>query len=252
MNVSGLYFVAEQPSSSSASGSSAFQNIVSAIQLNFIATPLPNWHLAHHLSLSTPATSGDTNPPAYHHALSLTYHPGKTFLHIHPQPVPGVPTKPGPDNVVVAIPATQAESFNNLLATKLSALWTPKHSLNIRDGHAYRIGEMVIRVGEVRAAKGVGGNPPALHGVVVCIESRVGDANTSDDDYAPAVPSKADVSEGVMAVHEMIRGLWNDLEVPVGRKEGVKMALGQYEGLGEEHAAEAEVRMWCQILRLRA
>ncbi|KAF2806218.1 uncharacterized protein BDZ99DRAFT_465866 [Mytilinidion resinicola] len=266
MKVCGLYYVAGQPPSSSAPGSSTFQEVVSAIHKRYTkARPLPPWNLAHNLSRSTPATSDDPTPRAYHHALNLSFHPGKTFLYIHPPPIPGVPMRPGPGNAVVAIPATQTESFNNLLSTKFSALWTPKQSLSIRDGHAYGIGELIIRVGEVKSAKGVGGNPPALHGVVVYIGNHVGDPNAADgkfastissdrkvEDAAKAVSSEEEVKEAVTFVQEMIKEVWKGLEVAGGLKEPHKEKFVQYEGQDEWEAAEMEVRMWCDILRLRA
>jgi hypothetical protein len=247
--------VADHTPASSATGSSAFQTIDSTLQTKYSATPLPRWSLEHRLSHSTSTSPGDEKPADYHHVLNLSYYPGKTYLHTHSHWDIAEPRPHNPKDVVVAIPSSQSESFVKLLNTKLSAMWTQKQALVVRDGLAFALGELVVRVGELRSARGVGGSPPTLQGVVVCIESRAEDPGSQDnmnmDKGKGVTPPKQETEQTVRDVQEMIKDLWRNLDVQ-GRKEGIKQAFSSYGGESEVEAVHWEVRMWCEILRLRS
>lgn len=166
---------------------------------------------------------------------------------------------------MVAIPAAQAEPFVALLTSKQSALWTHRQTHSVRDGAAFQVGECVVRAGEVRMPRPGSGGQHVAQGVVVCIEMELLESEEGEgEDAEVAVEGDVVMGErdgdggekgvGVEAMREAretIRGLWKDLGFE-GGKEGVKEVMSNYTGAKEEQARWAEVRMWCEVLRLRA
>ena len=161
---------------------------------------------------------------------------------------------------MVAIPAAQAEPFAALLTSKQSALWTHRQTHSVRDGATFQVGECVVRAGEVRMPRLGSGGQHVAQGVVVCIETKLqGSGEGEGEDAEVAVEGDGDGDGGEKGVsveamreaRETIRGLWKNLGVE-GGKEGVKEVMSNYAGAEEEQARWAEVRMWCEVLRLRA
>ena len=256
------------------------------------AAPLPRWSLEHRLLRAPPppqpAAAASTDPKLlpHQHILSLSHHPGKTYLYIPANTTTNAATSvagagsgtgsasgaasgagasggatPGP---VVAIPAAQAEPFVALLTSKQSALWTHRQTHSVRDGAAFQVGECIVRAGEVRMPRPGSGGQHLVQGVVVCIETELLGGEEGEEDAEVAVEGDVVMGEGdgdggekgmgveaMREARETIRGLWKDLGVE-GGKEGVKEVMSNYAGAEEEQARWAEVRMWCEVLRLRA
>lgn len=121
-----------------------------------------------------------------------------------------------------------------------------------------------MRAGEVRMPRPGSGGQHLAQGVVVCIETELLGGEEGEEDAEVAVEGDVVMGEGdedggekgmgveaMREARETIRGLWKDLGVE-GGKEGVKEVMSNYAGAEEEQARWAEVRMWCEVLRLRA
>lgn len=137
-------------------------------------------------------------------------------------------------DLVITIPSNQLGSFTTLLRDRFVSLWTPRVSLRISGGLAYKTGEFVIRIGEVRQT----GGQQLLRGVVCSIETKtalISEPSRPNQDFEVDGAEKAVLSEAWRSIGEG------------GAKEG-------FTAYAAEETIEAgfdEARLWCQILQLR-
>lgn len=115
------------------------------------------------------------------------------------------------------------------------SLWTPKVSLRVTSGLAYKAGEFVIRVGELRQT---GGQQP-LRGVVCSIETKATlnfEGLEANQDHKVNDADKAVLSEAWKSIGE----------------DGAKQVFITYATTETSEAGFDEARLWCQIFQLRA
>ncbi|OCK82907.1 hypothetical protein K432DRAFT_380014 [Lepidopterella palustris CBS 459.81] len=256
MKVSGLYFVPNHPSTPTTA--SSYTNLVSTFQTTYpTATPLPRWSLDHRLFRSAPTaptdTTTDPKPAQFQHFLSLTYHPEKSYICHHP---PSAKANSASESLIIAIPYAQGDTYLTLLTTKLSALWTRGSALQVKQGVTFSIGDFIVRFGELKLLRaGIGsGGQGATQGTVVMIQTSAltsmdEEGDTQSDTVMTEEQEAAEREEAEKEAQELIRALWTEL---AGRgREGVKEVMSRFEGTGQERERWAEVRIWCEVLKLR-
>ncbi|TID14700.1 putative mediator complex subunit med20 protein [Venturia nashicola] len=206
-------------------------NIKSRLISKFEAEPLGNWSLDHILFRSV--EQNETTPPRFQHILRLGHRPREAFVAVN-QPRNKKDASDTKDPVIT-IPSSQLGSFTNLLIDRFVSLWTPRVSLRVTGGLAYRAGDFVVRIGELRQT---GGQQP-LRGVVCSIETKTTSAFGSN---GPNQDGKVDEAEKMV-----LSEVW--------RRIGENGAKEDFTAYATEEAIEAgfdEARLWCQILQLRA
>ena len=106
------------------------------------------------------------------------------------------------------------------MAQKMAALWAPRFTATIPKGVTFEIGDIIVRIGEVRAE----GTGQGVRAILVSIQ----------------IPSDADMSAEDEAVSKgIIMELWKSL--------GVERAREAW-GFGDEPKV---VKAWCDILKSR-
>ncbi|KAF1986679.1 hypothetical protein K402DRAFT_463584 [Aulographum hederae CBS 113979] len=193
------------------------------------ATALGKFSLEHRLLRSAQGAfpTIDGTPGAqglrYQQLLTLDYQPGHQS-HVHVAEVP--PTGKGfevPDHSVksttITIDVSQTDKFWQLLLNGFKAIWVPRAVMAVSGGSSWELGEFVIRMGELRLL----GPQPQGKGVVVGVWSK--------DDI---VEEERDATLTVMRVIGM------SMSHGLGGAGGVK-----------EFAGDDEVKVWCDLLRMR-
>lgn len=174
----------------------------------------------------------ETNPPRFQHILRLGHRPQEAFVAVN-QPRDKKDASNTKD-LVITIPSNQLGSFTTLLRDRFVSLWTPRVSLRVTGGLAYKTGEFVVRIGELRQT---GGQQP-LRGVVCSIETKT----TSTLEHSmPHQDHGVDEAEKTV-LSEAWRSIGED-----GAKEN-------FTAYATEESIEAgfdEARLWCRILQLR-
>lgn len=146
--------------------------------------------------------------------LHLQYYPGQNFFRVFEYPN-GVES-----SSISSIPDTHVNDYKTLMAQKMAALWAPRFTATIPKGVTFEIGDIVVRIGEVRA-EGIG---QGIRAVLVAIQ----------------IPSHANMSTEDEAVSkDIIVELWKSL--------GVDRAKEAW-GFGDEPKV---VKAWCDILKSR-
>lgn len=181
----------------------------------------------------------ETTPPRFQQILRLGHRPREAFVAVN-QPRDKKDASSTKDalstkDTVITIPSTQLGSFTTLLRDRFVSLWTPRVSLRVTGGLAYRTGEFVVRIGELRQN---GGQQP-LRGVVCSIETKT---TSAVQPTGPNQDHEVDEAEKTV-LSEAWRSIGED-----GAKEG-------FTAYATEETVEVgfdEARLWCQVLHLRA
>lgn len=142
-------------------------------------------------------------------------------------------------DTVVAIPASQSESFFSLLTAKFTALWTPIKRLHVTNGSSYTVGEFTIRVGELRQM----GGPQTNRGILCCIET----SSAAESEDKNNAGEQLQMVEQRQKEEETTKTAMTSLGTRVGF-EGAKIPL--FAATSNDGFDEA--RLWCDLLRLRA
>ena len=232
------------PSSSSIlPDTSLFQVVVATVAARYDLNPLSRWSLEHRLFRATQtgfATSGlladevaRPQPTRYLQVLSMSHRP-QAFVSIttttpQPQTRAGTPAttssageSAGEPAKVISIPSgPSGEEFVQLTMSKLGPLWTPRQILTVINGQHYEVGEFRVRMGEVRQGQG---GVQQIRGVAVEVEWNGG-------------------AEDLDVAEDEIKSFWAGLEFK-GTREFFRVPGAETD--------LANVRQWCEALRLRA
>ncbi|ORY10465.1 hypothetical protein BCR34DRAFT_615163 [Clohesyomyces aquaticus] len=187
---------------------------------------------------------------------------------------------------IISIPTSQSDPHTAFLCTQLSPLWSFRQALQIAGGVTYAIGPYHISLGEVRMSRsgaqaGAGAMNTSSPGVVVAVSILYpdvkaegdGDGEVDSDDEEgfsfrggggggsgengtqTQSQTKRSAGAGVdLGVAEQrVRAVWEDVRAGLefGKVEVREVMMGKEKG-GDEGEAEKTVRMWCEVLRLRA
>ncbi|KAK5331321.1 hypothetical protein LTR93_000324 [Exophiala xenobiotica] len=175
MPATALFFLPPPPNQPSPSSA-----LISHISRSLPAEPLPPFSLDHRLFVDTSSllASADVSQRTSTSILSLSHSPQTTFIgtvlprkdkpsRAHPpaeqqqQPVP-------PSLSLTAIPASTAETFTQLIGTKLQPQWAHRQSLVVENGTALSLhnGEWTIRLGDLKAPPRVN-QPVSIRGMLL-------------------------------------------------------------------------------------
>jgi len=199
---------------------------------------LGRWTLDHNLLRSVTDAKA---PQRYQHLLHLSHHLDTAFVRVASPASDGASTH----SSTVSIPRDQLESLYSLLCSKFQALWTPRATLQVSSGYAYDLGEFIIRLGELRQA----GNPPQPRGVVVAITSKEAaddGAASSSLDEAVSMRKEALTQEDYETTQALIQDLW----LKFGDTQAKQFTSSIPSADSLVHDFE-EVKIWCDLLRLR-
>ncbi|KAF2456508.1 hypothetical protein BDY21DRAFT_347414, partial [Lineolata rhizophorae] len=181
-----------------------------------------------------------------------------------------VAAHPGP---FLAMPPVQADGlYGHIMSSKLRLLWEPRFVVAVPQGHAFLVGDAVVRIGEVRQERwnaGASGSAPmgrnmsgGVRAVVCVIEMGRGEAEEEEDEEDVAREGGEDVvmvdedrevsmgrkkkamtAEQAEFARQAAREMWQSLGIP-GGKEYITGAQG-------DETAEDVVRLWCEVLKFR-
>lgn len=129
---------------------------------------------------------------------------------------------------MIAVPAGQRDGLRALVESKMAGLWTARARLAVLGGAVYEAGEFVVRVGELRQ---VGGAQSAVRAVVACVQ-RGGEGD-----------GMALAEEDTQKQKEAVRTFWKSFGFE-SAKEYFYIPTADDDGFGE-------IRLWCEVLRLR-
>lgn len=189
----------------------------------------------------TAPSTGDDKPSTlrYLQFLNLSHRPGRSYVAIstpQAQTRAGTPASSAGDGAgtggegpatIIAIPAgLQSEEMVQLVAGKLSPLWSHRQTLHVGNGVAFEVEDFRVRVGEVRQ-----GQTALVKGTVVEVEwLAAADADSEED---------TDWDTAQMG----IRAFWDTLGVE-GAREVVRVP-------GSGNKGFDLVGQYCQLLRSR-
>jgi hypothetical protein len=138
-----------------------------------------------------------------------------------------------------------------LLRHQFSALWQPRHVLQVPQGVFYKAGVCNIHLGELRSSRegpqSAGIQSP---GVLVCITTTVGAPELEDWQKEGKVPDEDEGPDFDWA-QLVIRDCWNKMKSgqDLGKSE-VKEVMMDITTAGKQEQ-ETAARMWCEAIRLR-
>ncbi|KAI9669569.1 MAG: hypothetical protein M1817_004612 [Caeruleum heppii] len=239
MAITGLYFVPEaSTNNASTSPPLTLSTLADRLTKDYRPTPAGRWTLEHRLLRETVPL------PRFLQILSLSHHPGRTFLNITPPPTTSAtqgqsqsssPTVKAPQekeqglaSAIVAIPApSQSDEYCHLLTTKMGPLWTFRQTITVNNGLTFDLEDFRIRLGEVKQ-----GQAALTRGLVIEVEW--------------LADSPAELGHSPWGLGEMaIRGIWDTLGLKDGR-EYLKVA-----GVEDNPHSLDIARQYCELLRLR-
>ncbi|KAF2763509.1 hypothetical protein EJ05DRAFT_472403 [Pseudovirgaria hyperparasitica] len=261
-----VYYLPDAPSS-------ILPNIQATLRALHARLHHSRFTLEHRLFRSTP---GPSTAPALLHILTLA-HRSHTHLYAHPSDSSNTSgnrnssdSGGGHNNRasgnIIAIPTTHANEYRDLLVGKMSGLWAPRSALSVAGGEVWSLGSAdadgdvdaaayVMRIGEVRTL-GTNAQP---RGVIIVVEEGIGiEGDEDEEDEAwdidvqgggPGGEEEEEMGKKVeVAAAASLMGLrevWEKIGV-----KGAKETVGRF-ARGERRREEAEVRMWCEVLKLR-
>ncbi|KAF1917374.1 hypothetical protein BDU57DRAFT_555247 [Ampelomyces quisqualis] len=255
MKYSGLYFINNPSTNLDAS-----LNLVTTL-VQSIDTTWPNalrqspWSLQYRLFRDTipprnaPATDAEGKTVPYAHTLQHILHNSsldKDRTYICIQPPNGAPT-------VNTIPLRQQEPHALLLRHQFSALWQPRHVLQLPQGVFYKAGLCDILLGELRSSRegpqSAGVQSP---GVLVCITTTIGADDLEDwQKKGKSVPEEEEEEPDFDWAQAVIRDCWNKIKSGqnLGKSEVKEVMMDT--NTVNKHENETAARMWCEAIRLR-
>ncbi|OAP65228.1 hypothetical protein AYL99_01200 [Fonsecaea erecta] len=212
MAVTGVFILPIAPGQSSPSSA-----LLSHISRSFPAEPLPSFHLDHRLFVDTSSLLPNTDVSLRRSLsiLTLSRTPTKTYVATSipkdksPPPPTDQPALAAPAFTVVTVPSSSADSFTQLIGTKLQPQWAHRQSMIIDNGTALSLenGEWTIRIGDLKTPSRPNQVGPNLRGMVVEVSylGSQGDATSSrGPDDAPKDVSQKGVGKEDEA---LLRGL---------------------------------------------
>jgi TATA-binding related factor (TRF) of subunit 20 of mediator complex len=193
---------------------SSMSSLIERLQREYNTTNSKPFALEYRLYRSTNPGDDKTSKEArWHHILNLNHIPGKAFRAFE------FPN--GPESFIIsAIPDKDINDYKTLMAQKMATLWTPRSNAAITHGVAFKVGDIDVRVGEVKTE----GASQGVKAVLVAIQSLLIDNSTEEDDA---------VSKNILME------VWKQFGV-----DGAK----EIWGFGNEQKI---IKAWCEILRGR-
>jgi hypothetical protein len=188
--------------------------LVERLQKEYNTTNSKPFALEYRLYRSTnPVDDKISKEARWHHILHLHHIPGKAFrAYEFPN---------GADAFIIsAIPDKDINDYKTLMAQKMATMWTPRSNASITQGAAFNIGDITVRIGEVKTE----GASQGVKAVLVAIQNPCIDNSTDEDDA---------VSKNILVE------VWKQFRV-----DGAKEVWG----FGNEQKV---VKSWCEILRGR-
>jgi hypothetical protein len=258
MKYSGIYLISN-PSTKPDDALHTVNTLIQAIETSQDATRQKPWSLSYRLFRNTipraytneAPLDADGKPTAFAHTYQHLLHlsslsPSRTYVHVQP------PADQGAGSVS-SIPLQQQDAHSALLRHQTAALWSPRHVLAVQQGATYHGGPFTIHIGELRAAREAGA--PQSPGVVVCISTTVStyDAGDVAEDGENGVKTEQAEAIDLDCAQAGIRAFWNKIRAgrDLGRAEAREVMMAPRNDMGPEDEAQAAVRMWCEVLRLR-
>ena len=211
MPLTGLFFLPVPPNQSSPS-----PTIISHVSRSFPAEPLPAFYLDHRLFADTSSLlpNADTSLRRHTSILTLSHTPAKTYVGTsHPKDKSQHVSQPIRSPSLITIPSSSADSFTQLIGTKLQPQWAHRQSLVVENGTALSLenGDWIIRIGDLKTPSRPGQGVSNLRGMLIEV--------TSKNAYLESERTKSDkenvIENGNVPVNKddetLIRGFLNTL-----------------------------------------
>ncbi|KIW78434.1 hypothetical protein Z517_08270 [Fonsecaea pedrosoi CBS 271.37] len=169
MALTGVFILPFGPGQSSPSSA-----LISHISRSFPAEPLPPFHLDHRLFVDTSSLlpNSDTSQRRTTSILTLSQTPARTYI---ATTGPKEKSQGATDQTasapftIVTIPSSSADSFTQIVGTKLQPQWAHRQSMIIDNGTALSLenGQWVIRIGDLKTPTRPNQAASNLRGMVV-------------------------------------------------------------------------------------
>jgi hypothetical protein len=194
MPLTGLFAIpigSGQPSPSAA--------IISHISRSFPAEPLPTFYLDHRLFVDTSGLLPSSNASVrkFTSILTLSHTPATTYVATTSSKGKSQDAEQSSlTSSLITIPSSSADSFTQLIGTKLQPLWTIRQSLIVENGTALSLnnGEWIIRIGDLKVpprANQAGPNLRSMLVEVAHIENDMDDEIQGSDDGSKEAKASA-------------------------------------------------------------
>ncbi|KAH8724352.1 hypothetical protein GQ44DRAFT_286460 [Phaeosphaeriaceae sp. PMI808] len=255
MKYCGLYFISN-PSNNLDAALTSVNNLVQGIENNIQAAKRQApWSLQYRLFRDTippghkPATDTEGKSKPFAHTLQHLLHLSsldQTRTYTCTQPPTG-------KSYVSSLPLRQQEAHALLVRNQLASLWQPRSVLHLSQGASYTTGLCTVQLGELRSNReGMQSGGIQSPGVLVCISTVIGAEGSDDgsDDGSDEIGENEVDFEYAQAV---VRDCWSRIKEnrDLGKSEVREVMMAQENVTGAKEK-ETAVRMWCEVLRLRA
>ena len=129
--------------------------IISHISRSFPAEPLPTFHLDHRLFVDTSGLLPNSSASVRRSIsiLTLSHTNATTYVTaISAKSKSQDSESPAQTSFPITIPSSSADTFTQVLGTKLQPLWTIRQSLMVENGVAFSLndGEWIVRIGDLK------------------------------------------------------------------------------------------------------
>jgi len=155
-----------------------------------------------------------TSTDDFQFLLQLSHHSKRTFM----------AARAGNESPVIEIPNEQMETFYKLLTDKFNTLWSIRLRLMISNGAAYKIGDVTVRLGELRPLESQN-----VRALICNVETTSSVSVLQDSDDKIARIALSDIAESI--------GFLGSKETFESYKAG---------------SSSDEVQLFCKALRYRA
>lgn len=234
MPATGLFFLSIPPSQPSPSST-----LISHVSRSFPAEPLSPFSLDHRLFVDTSSLlpGADVSLRKFTSILTLSHMPGKTFIGTSATKEKGQLADTPP--TLVTIPSSSADTFTQLIGTKLQPQWAHRQSLVVENGAALSLqgGKWTIRIGDLKTPSRSSQPVSNLRGMLFEISHN---ERTSASDGAGRQRVKEDEQVVSKDDETIIRGVLDSLIDGTGvRMEGSRVLFGCTKGEGAHEAGGA-------------
>ena len=149
MPSTGLFFLSIPPNQPSPSST-----LISHVSRSFPAEPLSTFYLDHRLFVDTSSLlpNADVSQRKFTSILTLSHNPTKAFIGTSATKKKGQSTEQPGATTLITIPSSSADTFTQLIGTKLQPQWAHRQSLVLENGAALSLqnGKWTVRIGDLK------------------------------------------------------------------------------------------------------
>ena len=180
MPLTGVFALAINPGQTSPSDA-----VISHISRSFPAELLPAFYLEHRLFVDTSSLIPNSNAALRKTTsiLTLSHTPATTYVAtVSPKDTSQGAEESSPTSISITIPSANADSFTQLISTKLQPLWTIRQTMIVENGTALSLngGEWIVRIGDLKIPPRLNQAGSSVRGILVEVSHMVDEKDNED------------------------------------------------------------------------